>query len=54
MNKYIFSGNVPYLACLILSISGFYAGYEFAKTTVKANIPKIALAERGALITEAV
>ena len=54
MTKFIFSGNVPYLACLILSTFGFYAGYEYAKTVVKPNIPKIAMAERGALITEAV
>jgi len=53
MNKYIFAGNVPYLAVALLIATAFYLGLETSNLTAKPA-PKVAFAEKGAAILEVV
>lgn len=54
MKKIILAGSVPYLAVAAFAASAFYFGYETSKIVSKPNTPKIAFAEKGAVITESV
>ena len=47
--KLILAGELPYIAVLAFAITGFYAGQQF-----KNDAPKVAIAERSAVILEAV
>jgi len=45
----ILSGDLPYVAALVFMAAGFYAGIEY-----KGDAPRVVIAERGAVILEAV
>lgn len=45
----LLSGDLPYVAALVFMAAGFYAGAEY-----KTDAPKVVIAERGAVILEAV
>jgi hypothetical protein len=49
ITKIFIAGEVSYVSALILMVVGFYIGHE-----LKPEGPKIAVAERGAVILEAV
>lgn len=49
MKDTILAGELPYIAALVFMAAGFYAGIEY-----KADAPKVVIAERGAVILEAV
>jgi hypothetical protein len=45
----LLSGDLPYVAALVFMAAGFYAGVEY-----KGDAPRVVIAERGAVILEAV
>jgi hypothetical protein len=47
--KIFLAGELPYFAALVFMATGFYVGQEF-----RPEGPKVAIAERGAVILEAV
>ncbi len=47
--KIFLAGELPYFAAIVFMATGFYAGQEF-----RPEGPKVAIAERGAVILEAV
>ncbi len=49
ITKFILAGELPYVAAFVFMAAGFYAGVEY-----KSEAPKVVIAERGAVILEAV
>lgn len=49
LKSILLAGDLPYVAALVFMAAGFYAGFEY-----KADAPKVVIAERGAVILEAV